>query len=77
MTKDQFIDHWRHHLAGMVLDAAMTSCNNDQRSLFLRGIFAKIDKALRQMHEHLQPPAALPVSNGQVPSRNQKPARLT
>lgn len=54
MTKEQFQDRWRYHLAGIVLDA--TACRtSEERALFLRNVLAKIDSNLGSMYDQMQP----------------------
>lgn len=59
MTKDQFLHHWRHEMAGIILDATKVRGGAEQ-ALFLRSVFAKIDKHLGSMFDQLSP-APVPV----------------
>lgn len=55
MTREQLIQKHRHEIGGMVLDAAMKARAGAELSLFLRGVYAKIDAILGQAHHDAQP----------------------
>ena len=57
MTRIEFVERWKHQFAGIVLEAALTAANGEQRSIFLRSVFAKIERHLAQIHDELSAPA--------------------
>ncbi|MGD9712862.1 MAG: hypothetical protein AB7V46_12435 [Thermomicrobiales bacterium] len=59
MTKTEFIDRWKHELAGMVLDA-MLHRHGAEAAIFARNSMRKIDERLGQMFDQLNPPAEVP-----------------
>lgn len=60
MTREQFIDAWRHELAGFVLDGATANRTGADLGLFARTIMQKIDQRLGRMYDQLNPPKETP-----------------
>lgn len=50
MTKDEFLEKWRHELSGMILDAATSEHRGAALGLFAREIMKKVDRHLVAMH---------------------------
>lgn len=62
MNKQDFIDKWKHEIAGLILDGATSGRSGADLALWLRGVMKKVDARLGDMHDSLKPPpAALPV----------------
>jgi hypothetical protein len=49
-TRAEFIERWRHELAGAVLDGATTARTGADLALFARQILRKVDAQLNQMY---------------------------
>lgn len=60
MTREQFIEKWRHEFGGMILDAATAQRTGADLSVALRQVMRKIDSILGIQWDALQPkPPAL------------------
>lgn len=62
MTRKDFIDKYKHQLAGFVVDAATAGRSGAELALFLRGVMQRIDANLGVIYDDLCPPAPLPVN---------------
>lgn len=60
MTRTQFIDKYRHELAGLVCDAAMGDRHGAALAVFLRLSLKRTDTLLGQMFDSTQPKEPLP-----------------
>jgi hypothetical protein len=56
MTKEQFIERWRHEWGGMVVDAATNQRTGADLAMALRCLMQKIDKHLGRMYDDLKSP---------------------
>ncbi len=63
MSKEDFINRWRHELAGEILDACTVQRTGADLGLFVRRVMQKIDARLGQMWQEFQPK---PTANGAV-----------
>jgi hypothetical protein len=70
MTKQEFVDKWKHVLGGMVADAATRPSKGGELSMLLQGNFKKIEAYLSSMYDSLTRPA--PTVNGQKPQEVQR-----
>ena len=71
MTRQDFVERFRHELGGMILDGVTR--NLDPRpdfSVFIRSILRKVDAKLSEMYDVLQSAKQPPVTNGK-PSQQQ------
>lgn len=50
MSKEEFLDKWRHELSGMILEAATAEHKGAALGLFARDIMKKVDRQLVAMH---------------------------
>jgi hypothetical protein len=76
VTKDEFIDKFRHELGGMVMDA-MTPRDGAHAAAFVRQILRKVDNKLIEMYGALAQPVAVkaPSANGnKTPQVGQTPS---
>ncbi len=73
MTKEQFINHWKHEFFGMVGDALATRRNGTETGMALDLAFRKIEAHLARMFEQLCP-TAQPAVNGK-PAAPAQPVR--
>lgn len=66
MTRNDFVEKWRHEFGGMVLDAATRGSSGPELSIFVRGIMRQIDRKLAAAFDDLCAEAAppLPVKPG-------------
>lgn len=65
MTREQFIDRWKHELAGLMLDAATTGMSGAALALWCRNVMKTLDARLGQMWDSLQPKQeSKPAANG-------------
>lgn len=54
MTREQFIERWKHQLLGLILDAAISHRTGSELSLFLEHTAAaKLYGMLGRMHQEL------------------------
>lgn len=60
MTRDAFIERYRHEIGGMILDAATAGLHGEALSVFTRNILRKVDAVLAKMHADFATP-----TNGQ------------
>lgn len=65
MKKQEFIDQWKHQLAGIVLDAATAGRTGADLAFWLRNIMKQIDVKLAVMYDQLKPPEPLPINGAQ------------
>ncbi len=61
MTRDDFVQRWKHECLGRVLDAAMSGRAGGELSLWLRRITKVIDDDLGRMWDAAQPQDTLDV----------------
>ncbi len=61
MTREQFIERWKHQLAGLVLDGATVARTGADLGFFCRSVMSKTDTMLSRMYDDLQPKEPLPV----------------
>lgn len=60
MTRQEFVEKWRHELAGMCLDAALAGRHEASLGLWARAMMQKLDKMLAQMYDEVSPEKAIP-----------------
>lgn len=53
LTREEFIEKWRHEVGGMILDGATLQATGAELGLFVRNILRKVDQRLGQMHHDL------------------------
>lgn len=58
MTREEFIQSHRHEFGGLVLSAATAGLTGAALSVFLRGVYQRIDAELSQAWQELQPKPA-------------------
>lgn len=64
MTKQEFMEKFRHEWAGMVVDAATMGTSGAERALTLRFLMQKIDRHLSHMYDLLKPDTKVAVPAG-------------
>ena len=65
MTRDEFIEKFRHEIGGMVLDAATSGRTGAELSVSCRYIMRRIDAVLAAAFDSLHPPVKpAPPANG-------------
>ncbi len=69
MTRDEFIDKFRHEIGGMVLDAATAHRTGAELAVSIRFVMKKIDATLGAAFDSLAPAPKQP-----APERNGTPA---
>ena len=65
MTRSDFIDKWRHEIAGLALDGATAQRTGADLALWARGLMKKVDAHLASMFDQLVVEPK-PVGNGQA-----------
>lgn len=55
LSKEAFVNHWKHEIAGMVLDAATRKAHGKELSLVIDFLLGKVETRLGQMWESLAP----------------------
>ena len=68
MTRDQFVEKWRHEVGGMILDA-VTPREGAHAAMFVRQILKKVDAKLAEMHGDLTSGIAAPIGQTQASQR--------
>lgn len=74
MTKEEFVEEFRHEIGGMVLDAATAQRTGAELALSIRTVMRRIDAKLGQMYDALAPAPEQPKPG---PQTNGKPAAAT
>ena len=68
MTRQEFVERWKHQLAGMILDGATVARTGADLGLWCRSVMGKTDVLLARMYDDLHPAEAIkppaPSSNG-------------
>ena len=64
LSKEAFVAHWKHEIAGMVFDAATWKAQGSELSLRLSTLMEKVEKRLAQMYECLEEVKIIPPQNG-------------
>jgi hypothetical protein len=83
MTKDQFIEAWRHEISGIVVDASVTPRAGAPLAQWLRLMMKKTDKMLADMYDQLQPvpaeqtPTVLKGPSGKAGAEARQPTRAS
>lgn len=62
MTKQAFIDKYKHELAGLVADAAVTARSGAPLAEWLRRSMQQIDAKLGSIYDELTTPAEVPAN---------------
>ncbi len=73
MTREAFIEKYRHVFGGMVLDAATAGLHGESLSLFVRSILRKVDAVLALQHADLIPDKPLNGTNHATPQAKTPP----
>ncbi len=73
MTQSEYLDKYRHCLAGMVLDAATQNARGEALSLFVRQILGKVDAMLMRQYVDLAPKSPVAVNGVQLRKEVSKP----
>ncbi len=69
MTRQEFIERFRHVIGGMILDAATSGRSGEALSIRLRTTMDQIDRLLGQAFDSLQPkPAAVNGTDAKKPT---------
>lgn len=55
--KEEFVEKFRHHFGGLVLDAATANRSGAELALSIRNVMKSIDKKLGEAFDMLTPPA--------------------
>ncbi len=58
MTRQQFVEAWRHEICGMILDSATADVRGAGLSILMRGLLRKVDTILGQQYDELTKPEA-------------------
>lgn len=74
MTRQEFIEKYRHEFGGMVLDGATNQANGAALSLWLRNVLRKVDAILAAQYADLAPPEPVPTPTNGHANGNGKPA---
>jgi hypothetical protein len=53
ISKEAFIEQWRHELGGMILDGATANLTGAAMALWARNILKRVDLKLSQMYDAL------------------------
>ena len=69
MSREEFIDKFRHEIGGMVLDAATAQRTGADLAMSIRFVMKRIDATLGAAFDLMQPPAPI-----KAPERNGTPA---
>ena len=66
MTRQEFVQRWRHELGGLVADAYAADAKGSELAIRMRYAFRRIDELLGQMHHELNAPVT--PANGKPPA---------
>ncbi len=55
MTRQQFVEAYRHELGGMVLEGATAQPKGAELAMYVRGILRKVDAILGKQYDDLCP----------------------
>jgi hypothetical protein len=68
MTRQEFVERFRHEISGMVLDAIKPR-DGAELAVFVRNIMRKVDAVVGQQYDALQPEAKAPQNGAATQAR--------